>query len=125
MPPYRTPRARLTLLVPFIGPSFPLCDPECGETRLRCAGVASHPRFEIAVVADEPDLPDWAHERNEQLADAFGVPYVRDIDRALRDYNIQVAIVSPEGERHCSLSIQAARAGKHIIQDKPLATRRG
>lgn len=87
-------------------------------------GVASHPRFEIAVVADEPDLPDWAHERNEQLADAFGVPYVRDIDRALRDYNIQVAIVSPEGERHCSLSIQAARAGKHIIQDKPLATRR-
>jgi predicted dehydrogenase len=35
-----------------------------------------------------------------------------------------VAVVSSEAERHCDLSIRAARAGKHVVQDKPLATRR-
>jgi len=87
-------------------------------------GVASHPRFEPVVVADDPGVPGWAHERNRQLADAFGIPYVRDVDRALREFDVQVAVVSPEAERHCDLSIRAARAGKHVIQDKPLATRR-
>ena len=87
-------------------------------------GVASHPRFELAVVADDPQVPNWAHERNQQLADAYGIPYVRDVERALREFDIQVAIVSPEAERHCELSIRAAAAGKHIVQDKPLAIER-
>lgn len=87
-------------------------------------GVASHPRFELSVVADDPNAPQWAHERNQQLADAFHIPYVRDVERALREFNVQVAIVSPEGERHCELSIRAANAGVHVIQDKPLATSR-
>ena len=87
-------------------------------------GLASHPRFELAVVADDPDVPAWAHERNQQFADWRGIPYVRDIERALREQDVQVAIVSPEGERHVGLSIRAARAGKHVVQDKPLATLR-
>ncbi|MBM3997435.1 MAG: Gfo/Idh/MocA family oxidoreductase [Planctomycetes bacterium] len=87
-------------------------------------GMASHPRFELAVVADDPEIPQWAHERNQQFADAQRIPYVRDIDRALRDFNIDVAIVSPEAARHCDLSIRAALAGKHVVQDKPVATRR-
>jgi predicted dehydrogenase len=105
-------------------------------TRFRCAvlsaikhdyvasGVASHPRFELVVVADEPHIPEWAHERNQRFADARGLPYVRDVERALRDYDVQVAIVSPEAERHCDLSVRAALAGKHVVQDKPLTTRR-
>ena len=87
-------------------------------------GVASHPRFELAVVADDPHVPGWAHARNQQFADAFRIPYVRDMERALRDFDVQVAVISPEAERHCGLSIRAARAGKHVVQDKPLATRR-
>lgn len=87
-------------------------------------GVASHPRFELVVVADAPDVPQWAHERNQQFADAHGIPYIRDVKRALNEFNVQVAIVSPEAERHCDLSIRAAQAGKHVIQDKPLATTR-
>ncbi|MGE0757600.1 MAG: Gfo/Idh/MocA family protein [Pirellulaceae bacterium] len=87
-------------------------------------GVASHPRFDPVVVADDPDIPLWAHERNQQIADVFGVPYVRDIERALRDFDVQVAIVSSEAERHCDLSIRAARLGRHVVQDKPLSTRR-
>ena len=37
-------------------------------------GMASHPRFELAVVADDPEVPVWAHERNQQFADASGIP---------------------------------------------------
>lgn len=87
-------------------------------------GVAAHPQFEPVVVADDPQVPGWAHERNRQLADAFGVPYVRDVEYALRELDVDVAIVSSEAERHCDLSVRAAVAGKHVVQDKPLATRR-
>lgn len=87
-------------------------------------GMAVHPRFELVVVADDPHVPDWEHQRNQQLADAFQIPYVRDVELALREFGVQVAIVSPAAERHCDLSIRAAQAGKHVVQDKPLATRR-
>src|SRR3954466_11869424 len=85
-------------------------------------GLATHPRFELAVVADDPHVPAWAHERNQQFADAFKIPYVHDVDRALRAFDVRVAIVSPEAERHFDLSIRAVLAGKHVVQDKPLAT---
>jgi myo-inositol 2-dehydrogenase / D-chiro-inositol 1-dehydrogenase len=87
-------------------------------------GVATHPRFEMVVVADDPSVPEWAHERNQQLADAFQIPYIRDVEKALREFNVQVAIVSPEAERHCGLSIRAANLGVHVVQDKPLAVSR-
>src|SRR5205085_9754296 len=87
-------------------------------------GVAVHPRFKLVVVADDPQVPPWAHERNQQFADAHSIPYVRDVERALREFDVQVAIVSSEAERHCDLSIRAADAGKHVVQDKPLSTRR-
>src|ERR1051325_1713521 len=87
-------------------------------------GMATHPRFELAVVADDPQVPDWLHERNQQFADAMKIPYVRDVERGLRDFNVDVAIVSPEAARHCELSIRAASVGKHIVHDKARATRR-
>ncbi len=104
-------------------------------TRFRCAvlsvvkhayvprGVAAHPRFELAVVADDPNQPDWVHERNQKFADESRVPYVRDVARAIAEHNVQVAIVSPEAERHADLSVRAANAGLHIVQDKPMSTR--
>lgn len=106
------------------------------DRRFRCAvlsavkhdyvarGMASHPRFELVVVADDPQVPDWAHERNRQFAEEYRIPYVRNVEQALREFNVDVAIVSPEAERHCDLSIRAAEAGKHVVQDKPLTTSR-
>lgn len=87
-------------------------------------GVVSHPRYQPVVVADDASVPEWAHERNQQLADDFRVPYVRDVERALREFEVDVAVVSSEAERHCDLSIRAAELGKHVVQDKPLSTRR-
>jgi len=85
--------------------------------------VAAHPRCRLAVVADDPDQPDWVHQRNAQFAEEFGIPYVRDVERALADHPCQIAVVSPEAERHCDLSIRAAQAGLHVVQDKPMSTR--
>jgi predicted dehydrogenase len=86
-------------------------------------GVASHPRFELVVVADDPDRPAWTHERNQKLADEFGIPYVRDVKKALTEYGAEVAVVSSEAERHADLSVRAANAGLHVIQDKPMSNR--
>ena len=84
--------------------------------------VHAHPCFELAVVADDPGVPQWAHERNAQFAAEFGVPYVRDVASAIAEHGVQVAVVSSEAERHCDLSVRAAAAGLHVIQDKPMST---
>lgn len=86
-------------------------------------GVASHPRFELVVVADDPDQPDWVHERNQKFADEYNIPYVQDVERAMAEFDVQVAVVSSEAERHCDLCVRAADAGLHIVLDKPMSTR--
>ena len=85
-------------------------------------GVAQHPRFELVVVADDASQPDWVHERNEKYARENGIPYVRDVEKALAEYDVDVAVVSSQAERHCDLSVRAANAGCHIVQDKPMST---
>jgi myo-inositol 2-dehydrogenase / D-chiro-inositol 1-dehydrogenase len=84
--------------------------------------VAAHPRFDLVVVADDPDQPDWAHQRNQLYAEQHEIPYVRDVQQAIRDYGVHVAVVSSEAERHCNLSVRAANAGLHVVQDKPMGT---
>ena len=85
-------------------------------------GMFSHPRFVPVVVADDADQPNWVHERNQEYADRFSVPYVRDIEQAIADHAVEVAVVSPEAERHCDLSVRAANCGCHVVQDKPMST---
>ncbi|MEM7264306.1 MAG: Gfo/Idh/MocA family oxidoreductase, partial [Planctomycetota bacterium] len=85
--------------------------------------AVGHARFEIVVVADDADQPDWVHERNAKFAAEHDVPYVKDVARALSEFDASVAIVSPEAERHCELSVRAANAGLHVIQDKPMSNR--
>ena len=106
-----------------------------GQKKFRCAvlsvvkhayvphGVAAHPRFDLVVVADDPSEPAWVHERNEKFAAEYSIPYVKDVDVAMRDYDVQVAVVSSQAERHCDLSVRAANAGLHVVQDKPMSTR--
>jgi predicted dehydrogenase len=83
--------------------------------------VTSHPRFKLVAVAEDPDRPEWAHARNQRLADDFKVPYIRDVGRAIAEQHAKVAVVSSEVERHCELSIRAANAGLHVVQDKPMS----
>ncbi len=84
--------------------------------------VANHPRFDLVAVSDDPSEPDWVHQRNQQFADQFQIPYVRDFQSAVDEHDPDVAVVSSQAERHCDLSVRAANAGLHVIVDKPLST---
>ena len=86
-------------------------------------GVAAHPRFNLVVVADEASAPGWVQERNQKFADENKIPYLRDVERALTEFDVDVAVVSTEAERHCDLSVRAANLGVHVVQDKPMSTR--
>ncbi|MCH2201742.1 MAG: Gfo/Idh/MocA family oxidoreductase [Fuerstiella sp.] len=85
--------------------------------------VDSHPQFDLVAVCDDPHEPDWVHERNQEFADRFEIPYIRDLDQAVKDYDPDLAVVSSQAERHCDLSVRAAAAGLHVIVDKPLSTK--
>ena len=85
--------------------------------------VAAHPRFELVVVTDDAGQSDWVHERNQRFADEFGISYLRDISKAIAEYELDMAVVSSEAERHCDLAVRAADAGLHVIADKPMSTR--
>ncbi len=84
-------------------------------------GMAAHPRYELLAVTDDEAAPDWAHKRNAATAAALGLPYRPGVSAALARFQPQVACVSPEVPRHADLSVQAADAGLHVVQDKPLA----
>ena len=84
--------------------------------------MAAHPRFTPVVVADDPDQPVWVHERNEEFARQFKIPYVKDVEKSFRNFDVQVAVISSQAERHCDLSVRAANAGLHVVQDKPMST---
>lgn len=83
---------------------------------------AAQPGVEIVAVADDPDVPDWMHTVNQQFADEYSVPYIRDVQGALQRTDVQIVSICSEPTRHAGLVIQAARAGKHICVDKPMAT---
>ena len=84
--------------------------------------IAAHPRFELVGVADDPDRPDWTHERNQLFADEFRLPYSRNVREFIGQSRLDAVVVSSEAERHCELAVRAAEAGLHIVVDKPLST---
>ncbi len=84
--------------------------------------VDAHPRFDLVAVCDDPKQPDWVHQRNQEFADRFSIPYVRGLDQAVSVWQPDIAVVSSQAERHCELSVRAAEAGLHVIVDKPLST---
>ncbi|MFO7290264.1 MAG: Gfo/Idh/MocA family oxidoreductase [Bacillota bacterium] len=70
---------------------------------------------ELAGIAD----PD--QERGGAAARRFGVQFFPDID-GLLDSDIDAVIVTSENVKHREHVLAAARAGKHVLCEKPLAT---
>jgi 1,5-anhydro-D-fructose reductase (1,5-anhydro-D-mannitol-forming) len=69
----------------------------------------------VAVLGSDPS-------RTRSYAAANGVPKVYDdISRFLADPTITAVYVSNTNERHASATIAAARAGKHVLCEKPMA----
>ena len=58
--------------------------------------------------------------RAEKMARKFGVDLEQDLDRFLARQDIQVISLCTPSGTHAELGIRAARAGKHVIVEKPI-----
>ena len=78
--------------------------------------VQRAPHARLAVVMDV----------NEGLArrtaGSLGVPWTTDYDAVLSDSNVDAVFINTPHHMHAPQAIKAARAGKHVIVEKPLAT---
>ena len=85
-----------------------------GSEHLRT--YASLPNVEVVAVADN------APERAEQAAKSFGIPhwYTRYEDLCMLEEVQAVSVVTPESD-HLRPVLAAAKAGKHILIEKPVA----
>ena len=80
------------------------------------AGVLSAmPDVEITVIADEDA------ERGKAAAEQFGTKFVNTIDEALA-MDVDCVVVCSENVHHKRMTVAAAKAGKHVLCEKPLAT---
>src|SRR4051812_31017032 len=60
-------------------------------------------------------------EKREAFAKEFGVPGVSEYRQMLADPEIQGVILTVPNEQHYPVALQAARAGKHVYTEKPIA----
>lgn len=79
------------------------------------------PRCRLIGLTDAADITTQRRRLNEQLADTLGIPLLPSIDTALARDDVHIVSVCAEPIRRGSIIVQAARAGKHLYLDKPLA----
>ena len=93
----------------------------CSDIVERRAAAASNQQPDSRLIA--------FHSRDLGRAETFaakfgldgGVGAYDDVDRLLGDDRIDVVYVATEVDRHAALTIAAARAGKHVLVEKPMA----
>jgi len=73
------------------------------------------PGVRLSAVYDDEE------ERGKKAAEMFGAAYDRDLERFL-DRDLQAVIVCSENSRHRYFVEKAAKAKKHILCEKPIAT---
>jgi predicted dehydrogenase len=69
------------------------------------------------IVAGYTRSPD----RREAFAQEFGVPGVPDLQTMLANPDIKGVILTVPNEQHLPIAEQAAKAGKHVYTEKPIA----
>ncbi len=80
--------------------------------------LAAQPGANLVAIADDDP------RRGTTMAARFGVDYASDTAELLARPDIDAVIVTSENARHAGHVVAAARAGKHILCEKPLATTR-
>jgi predicted dehydrogenase len=90
-----------------------------GEDYLTCLrGLGSDPDVEVVAVCSS------SAARAQTIATRFGVPrWYTDVDAFAADPEIDVACVVTVEQAHCRPALACIAAGKHVIVEKPLATR--
>ncbi|TDD96420.1 Gfo/Idh/MocA family protein [Actinomadura rubrisoli] len=88
------------------------------QAEMYAPGFAGHPGFRVIAVSDIPDEGDTAAKEH---ADALGVPWMPDLDEALRWADVDVVSVCVPFDRRVEVTAAALHAGKHVLVDKPMA----
>ncbi|MGM7722781.1 Gfo/Idh/MocA family protein [Metabacillus sp. Hm71] len=77
--------------------------------------LLADPEVEITAIWDED------HERGSKMANLFNCQYIDDLEQLL-ELELQAVVVCSENKKHKEHVVAAARAGKHILCEKPIAT---
>src|SRR3981081_2248402 len=92
----------------------------CGRLAKRPSDLLGGHHLDRASLAG---VCDPVRARADAIASKFGVPAYYDIDDFLARKEIDaVAVLTPRG-MHCENVIACARAGKHVVVEKPMALR--
>jgi len=83
--------------------------------------LAADPRCRLIGVTDEAQLTERRPQLNQQFADRLGIPLLPDLQQAFHRDDVHIVSVCAEPARRGRILIEAARAGKHLYLDKPLA----
>jgi UDP-N-acetylglucosamine 3-dehydrogenase len=78
-------------------------------------GIQQVDGAEVVAIWDEDQ------ERGQKKSQEFGASYYSDYEEMLRQ-DIDAVIVTSENVKHCEHVLAAARHGKHILCEKPIAT---
>jgi predicted dehydrogenase len=81
--------------------------------------LQNNPKYEVVAVVD-------LFEKNAQeAAEKVGAKYwTTDMDRVLADPEIDAVFITTRHDVHAELTIKAAKAGKHVLCEKPLGLNR-
>lgn len=60
----------------------------------------------------------------EGLGRRYGIPFAREMDSALSDKSVEAVFICTPHYLHAPLAVRAARAGKHVIVEKPMGRNR-
>ncbi|MBC7234809.1 MAG: Gfo/Idh/MocA family oxidoreductase [Chloroflexi bacterium] len=89
----------------------------CGEIAVQtCAGISAAPNATVAM------LMDPRPEVLADLAEFYGVPTTTQAEEVFSNPDIDAVYIATPHDLHAPLGIQAARAGKHVLVEKPIAT---
>ena len=81
--------------------------------------------FEMNDHAQVAAIVSRRYEKGRAKADEYGLGeccrVYTDYDEALKDPNVDVVVICTPNDMHCEQTVKAARAGKHILIEKPVA----
>jgi predicted dehydrogenase len=80
--------------------------------------AADNPRSVVAALVDP------VKDRVEALAEQYGAEAYTDHKQMLKQADVDAVVVAGPNKLHASQSIDALRAGKHVLCEKPMATSR-
>ena len=97
-----------------------------GPVKLGIVGLGRWARVLARAAQRSPKLEIVAGytrspEKREAFSREFGIPAVAELRQMLADPEIQGVILTVPNEQHFPISEQAARAGKHVYTEKPIA----